>query len=597
MNSVSLEQRLNMQLAAVEAVQPDFVHVVQPIVVVPDVQGCTHDLVRKLGNGHCVICEGPMQPAIDIESEYEQLAAEERAAELELAELDAEAMRLDLAEFTRGGWSVLEPYELEWNWHHEALCRNVQGMLEEWLKRKEDRSYVMRFHKMCINICPSSLKSRIIMVFAPAWIWLRCPTFAWLCVSANPANVTRDADACRDLITSKWYRETFHITWTIREDINSKAKFATTAGGVRINRGLVAKFTGIHVDGILVDDPDDAKDVWSDAARKERTGKIEAISSRLNDKRHYIFIVTQQRVHVSDCTGELTSRGGMILWASYPLLYSAKLRHDTPFFTDPRSVEGENMHPVRFTDAVISEAKVELQAYGFQAQYNQNPADLSGGMFKANQFRFFRPAGSLLSAITRPNEWNQDPAITLEVLPDGSYDLDALTLTIDATFGTTNAASDSVGMLLVGTKGPRHFVFADFTKQMTYPEMKNAIRVVVASHPGITRVLVEKAAAGNPLIQDLELELGGMLGINPKGDKKVRAAVMLPFVEAGNIFLLEGAAWVSEFLAELCAFPNGVHDDRVDALSQLVQFFRESTAVQKQESLMAAMQNALLQMR
>jgi predicted phage terminase large subunit-like protein len=596
MNNASLEQRLNMQLAAIEAVQPDFVHVVQPdfVHVVQPVQ-CVHAVMRKLGNGHCIMCDGPMP--IDIDHERAALEAEERAAQLELAELDADAARLDLAEFTRQGWSVLEPYELEWNWHHEALCRNVQGMLEEWLKRKEDRSYVMRFHKMCINICPSSLKSRIVMVFAPAWIWLRCPTFAWLCVSANPTNVTRDADACRDLITSKWYRDTFHITWTIREDINSKAKFMTTAGGIRINRGLVAKFTGIHVDGILVDDPDDAKDVWSDAARKERTGKIEAISSRLNDKRHYIFIVTQQRVHVADCTGELMARGGEILWASYPLLYSSKLRHDTPFFTDPRTEEGENMHPVRFTAAVIMEAKVELQSYGFQAQYNQNPADLSGGMFKAHQFRFFRPAGAPITVLGRREEWSPEPTVTLEVLPDGSYDLDALTLTIDATFGTTNVASDNVGMLLVGTKGPRHHIFADFTKQMTYPEMKTAIRVVMASHPHITRVLIEKAAAGNPLIQDLELELGGILGLNVKGDKKVRAAVMLPSVEAGNIFLLEGADWVSAFLIELCAFPNGVHDDRVDALSQLVQFFRESTSVQKQEALMAAVQVALAGMR
>lgn len=563
---------------------------------VQDVQDvrCSHVMVRTLGNGHCVMCDGPMPLLINIDEERNQLALEEHAAEHELTELDADAARLDFAEFVRQGWSQLEPYELEWNWHHEALCKNVQGMLDEWLKRKDDRSYVMRFHKMCINICPSSLKSRIIMVFAPAWIWLRCPTFAWLCVSANPSNVTRDADACRDLIQSKWYRETFHITWTIREDINSKAKFATTAGGVRINRGLVAKFTGIHVDGILIDDPDDAKDVWSDAARKERSGKIEAISSRLNDKRHYIMLITQQRVHVDDCTGELLRRGSSMLHASYPLQYREKLRRDTPFFTDPRVDEGELLHALRFTAAVIAEAKIELQRYGFEAQYNQNPADLSGGMFKAHQFKFFRPAGAPPQLITRPAEWNQDPTVTLELNPDGTYALDALSITVDATFGTTNASSDSVGLLVVGTKGPRHYIFGDFSKPMSYPEMKKSIRDLQAAYPEVTRIIVEKAAAGNPLIQDLELDLGGMLGINVKGDKKVRAAVMLPSVEAGNIFLLEGAAWISGFLAILCAFPNGIHDDQVDALSQLVQFFRESTDAQKQAAHMNAMNQAIL---
>lgn len=542
-------------------------------------QECPHQLIRALNDGHCILCDGPLPLSID--EELELLEEEEKEAAAELAQLDADAASLELSEFVRQGWHVLEPYELEWNWHHEALCRNVQGMLEEWLKRKDDRSYVMRFHKLCINICPSSLKSRIIMVFAPAWIWLRCPTFAWLCVSANPANVTRDADACRDLITSKWYRETFNVTWTIREDINSKAKFKTTAGGERINRGLIAKFTGIHVDGILIDDPDDAKDVHSDAARKERSGKIEAISSRLNDKRHYIMIITQQRVHVDDCTGELLSRGGDMLQASYPVLYSSRLRRDSPFFTDPRSVDGENMHAERFTLKVLAEARVELGTHGFEAQYNQNPAPLDGGMFGRGWFRYFRIHGKEVGLFSRPKDTNTDDAVVLEVDANGRPKLDWLAISVDATFGGIKETNSAVGLLVVGGRGPKRYVFMDRTKQRTYIDTKKAIRQLLQDYPAALSVLIEKKANGAAIIEELSAEFSGLIGLEANEHYISRAYAMSPAIESGSIFLLDGEQWLEEFVGEICLFPNGTHDDRVDALSQLLAHFRADTDVMK----------------
>jgi predicted phage terminase large subunit-like protein len=52
-----------------------------------------------------------------------------------------------------------------------------------------------------------------------------------------------------------------------------------------------------------------------------------------------------------------------------------------------------------------------------------------------------------------------------------------------------------------------------------------------------------------------------------------------PIVEAGNVWLPNPRphghlrperAWVEEFLDECCAFPQALHDDQVDAFSQLV---------------------------
>ena len=557
---------------------------------------CHHKSIRAANGGVCVLCDQQTLVAAAIE----ELTALELAARDELAKLDAAVALQSLYEFVLQAWEVLEPMPLDPNWHIKAICDNVQGMFEEWLKRRDDPTYVMRWQKLLLNICPSTLKSRIIMVFAVAWMWLRCPTWSVLCVSANPANVTRDAEACRDLITSPWYVNTFGVTWRIRDDIDAKAKFVTTAGGKRISRGLIAKFTGIHVDAILVDDPDDAHDVHSEAARRERAGKIEAISSRLNDKRHFVMIVGQQRVHVDDATGDALSRGGW-LQASYPLEYHADWRRDTPFYTDPRTIEGENLHPIRFTDEVIALTKLELGSAGFEAQYNQNPAPREGGMFKRGWFRYFRIDGQPMNpAWKRTIGANADPTKVLEHKANGTLDLDWMSITVDATFGSLKATASRVGLLAVGGKGPDRFLFADRTKSMTYTETKAAIAALMLEFPATTRILIENKANGAALIDELGAAFSGLIGLETDGGKESRAAAMSPAVESGCVYLLEGALYIDEFLAELCVFPHGKHDDRVDALSQLMNYFRESTDAMKlaaKNAAFAKMGNSLFMRR
>jgi hypothetical protein len=46
-------------------------------------------------------------------------------------------------------------------------------------------------------------------------------------------------------------------------------------------------------------------------------------------------------------------------------------------------------------------------------------------------------------------------------------------------------------------------------------------------------------------------------------------------MEAGKIFLPESAPWVSDFIEEMACFPNGIHDDVVDATTQALNYLRE----------------------
>ena len=62
----------------------------------------------------------------------------------------------------------------------------------------------------------------------------------------------------------------------------------------------------------------------------------------------------------------------------------------------------------------------------------------------------------------------------------------------------------------------------------------------------------------------------GIIAVAPEGGKVARAAAVSPGIEAGNVYLPHAqiAPWVTGFIEECAAFPNGAHDDQVDAATQ-----------------------------
>lgn len=58
-------------------------------------------------------------------------------------------------------------------------------------------------------------------------------------------------------------------------------------------------------------------------------------------------------------------------------------------------------------------------------------------------------------------------------------------------------------------------------------------------------------------------------GVRSTGDKQVRAMPVASAAESGNVFMVQ-ASWNRDYLDEIALFPNGAHDDMVDATSGAV---------------------------
>jgi predicted phage terminase large subunit-like protein len=113
---------------------------------------------------------------------------------------------------------------------------------------------------------------------------------------------------------------------------------------------------------------------------------------------------------------------------------------------------------------------------------------------------------------------------------------------------------------------------------MEYPELKRAVREQARAFDA-TVVLIEDKASGTQLIQELIQEgLHAVTRYQPQADKIMRMHAQTAMIENGFVHLPKEAAWLAEYLHELTAFPRGRHDDQVDSIAQMLDWFKQAGA-------------------
>jgi predicted phage terminase large subunit-like protein len=105
-------------------------------------------------------------------------------------------------------------------------------------------------------------------------------------------------------------------------------------------------------------------------------------------------------------------------------------------------------------------------------------------------------------------------------------------------------------------------------KHLNLPDTMREIIRLRAMYPKCNITLIEDKANGSAIIDILRKQMTGIIAVNPLGGKVSRANAVVGAVESGNVYLPKKANWVSEYIDEFAAFPNGKHDDEVDCSTQ-----------------------------
>ena len=168
--------------------------------------------------------------------------------------LESELGRRRFYPFFRMAWPHIDPAFFLDNWHIRLLCEEL-----ELAAARVNRELV-------INIPPRSMKSSIIGVAFPAWVWTWHPSAKFITGSNESQLATRDAVACRRLVQSEWYQARWgpgsptlprgNPGIAIRPDQGEKTYYETTAGGHRFIATPGKNVTGHGADYILCLPPD-----------------------------------------------------------------------------------------------------------------------------------------------------------------------------------------------------------------------------------------------------------------------------------------------------------------------------------------------------
>lgn len=454
-------------------------------------------------------------------------------------------------EFIPAAWPIIEPgTALMDNWHIGAIAEHLEAVT------------IGQIQFLIINIPPRNLKSNLCSKLWPCWSWTQRPTHRWIFISYSQILAETFSKDRRDLITSEWYQQRWGPLVRIADDQNQKREFMNTARGSMVATSIGGTLTGKGADIIVIDDGINPEQAASKAERENAIRYVKGtVSTRLNDKRTGAIVEISQRTDKNDISGTLLQEG-IYTHLNLPAIAERKTIITLPISKKEIIREpGHILNPAREDAAILERQKKQMTINGkslktFQAQYQQNPASDEGAMFPRSCWKFHTMHPLPIWKI-----WSWDTA--MEEGEENDWTVGAYLV-----FHGTGVCIERV-----------------VRARMQYPELKRAVLSECETFAA-NQIVIENKVSGISLAQDLKRNTSlpviayprkGDLGKRDvRGDKIFRASLASPYMESGRVSLKEGSIWIPELIEEFAGFPEGDHDDQVDAVCQGINAFYQS---------------------
>lgn len=521
---------------------------------------------------------------------YDELKSSEpgavaRAIDRKLTELQAEMYRRDLRIFVRAAWAIVEPHSYVPNWHIDAVCDHL--------------SYVTfgDIRNLMINQPPRTTKSLMVSVIWPVWHWLVDSGSQFMCASYAQDLAIRDAVKSRRLIESGWFRERYSNQFYLDPSDNRKHRYVNNKGGHRISVSVGGKTTGEGGDIIIVDDPHNMTDVYSDKKRHNALSWWDnSMRSRLNDPTTGQKVINGQRSHDNDLFGHiLTTEEERWVSLMLPMEFDPGRKCITYFnpkgtkpekdrgriFEDPRKERGELLNPRRFGP---EEAKAERKAMAvrdYSAQFQQDPTSGGGLILKKGWWQQW------CFPVDYAGRDQKGVPLAGKAMPLPEFE--QIITVYDSAFETDEendfTARTTWGLFTHSTSGRQQdetlhaMLLERYNERVEFPDLKTeALGHQNDWNPDYT--LIEKKASGHSLIQELRRTGVPVRPVLPGSDDKVfRAHMVADILKSGRVWYIP-RNWAYEVIQQCAKFPNGEHDDLVDTCVMAWAYMRRMNMIE-----------------
>jgi len=443
-----------------------------------------------------------------------------------------------------------------------------------------------------IVCCPPRLgKSLLVSKLFPAYWVSRYPTRFCAIASYSAELAYAHSREARH-----YYRAVGH---PLSKDSTAVGNWLTPERGGCIAAGVRGPFTGKGYALGIIDDPYKGPEDANSASQRQKL--IEWFQSvwltraepGVNGTAGAAQVVVLTRWHQDDLIGwllEQESGDAPQHWQvlnlpaiAEPLQLQIKFPATCSIEPDWRQ-PGEPLCPQRFPLVELEQIRIRAGSYWWNALYQQRPSPAEGLLFQRAWIRTIAGTPS----------------------PDGraaQRPFAAVVLSCDLSF-KGGAENDYCGFCLLGllpdqearhpaalalARGEQLHPSAAHASSPAEPQRddKHRIEVIWSQHhrldlPGVVNflaqtlaslgkglspgaVLIEDAANGPAVCQLLRRQVPGLIAVRPNGSKVSRAHAVAPLLEAGQLAFRSGN---DALINELLGFPNGAHDDLVDAFCQ-----------------------------
>lgn len=424
-------------------------------------------------------------------------------------------------------YSIAQCPQFERAHHTELIISKLEAIERGEIKR------------LMISVPPRHGKSFITSSIFPAWVLGRHPDYDVIFATYGQELSDDFGRRVRNFIADPVHQAIFP-NCRLSEDSTAAHRFNTTAGGAYFAVGRGGPITGRGANLLLIDDP----------IKDQEEANSETIRRALHEWYAFVaytrlapggaIIIIQTRWHEDDLSGWLLREHTSENWDVLRL--PAIAEQDECF-----RKEGEPLWPERFPLPELERIRMAIGGRAWASLYQQRPAAAEGVIFKRDWWQFF------------------SPPLTVE--------LNQIVQSWDTAFkkGTEN---DFSACTTWGVASDGYYLLHLWRERVEFPELKRVV-ASLAEEWKPNAILVEDKASGQSLIQELKLSTAlPLIPVKVDSDKQTRAQAVTPLIEAGKIFLPQSAPWVSDFVEEMACFPNGTHDDVVDATTQALNHLR-----------------------
>lgn len=447
--------------------------------------------------------------------------------------LNAELARRELA---RRSYPDYLAYSHGAAWIDTKMSRFIAESLQEFVETKTGNAYDI----LIIETPPQHGKSLSVTETFPSWYLGRNPKKRAIIASYNEEFAERFCRRNKEKV--KLFGANLfgiHIG-----EVNRATEFELdNKSGRLLSRGIMSGITGNPADLIIIDDPvKNMQEADSPTYRGRVWAEWQAsIKSRLAAGAKVVVIMTPW--HEDDLAARLLNTERNVRLIRLPVEAQA----DDPLGREPGEalcpeLGKDNAWLADFKESYVNDPSQGGGPRAWAALYMCSPRIEGGNLIHRDWWRLYDP--------------DETKLFGTEVI------------SVDAAFKDADT-SDYVSIQVWGKLRSDYYLRYCLNKHLDFPGTVAAIRTVSQLYPRARTVLIEDKANGSAVIQTLQREMY-VVPVNPIGGKVARVNAISAAIESGHVFLpdVAKAPWVNDFVDQFSAFPNGTHDDMVDAASQ-----------------------------